>query len=187
MSMFNDIACSQRKAIQKPDCKMNKKSEHARPNSNKDSGASWGPLQKIRVGKEISTNLSHNEMYCRIANGWQVHVLHFPIDISTDRIVIAWTYKKMKNLTISNLHINKQRLINTKVASNLPNTYNRISIHREQLCGVSSMSNPSSLYWLQKQQYTMQRAWSDSLRQRTKNHETLIRKELPKRQRLPKR
>ena len=57
-----------REAIQNLVCTMPKKSQHLRPHSNQDTGASWGPRQKIRVGTEISTNIKENEilLHCRL-------------------------------------------------------------------------------------------------------------------------
>ena len=47
----------QRKAIQKFVCIMLKKWQRLRPNSSQDTGASWGPRQKIRDGTKNPTNL----------------------------------------------------------------------------------------------------------------------------------
>ena len=46
----------QGKEIQKLVCTLPEKWWLLRPNSSQDTGASWGPRQKIRVGTEIPTN-----------------------------------------------------------------------------------------------------------------------------------
>ena len=59
--MFNDIDRTEN-GQQKLVCTMPRKSQRLRPNSSQDTGASWGPRQKLRGGTEIPTHLREKEM-----------------------------------------------------------------------------------------------------------------------------
>ena len=101
--------------------------QHLRPISSQDTGASWGPRQKIRCGTEIPTNIKEHAIlsHVKMVDIFKCHTSHriFP---ATEPLSLAQLRKGAGKCHFPGTFYNKKIFINSMLAGNLLCIYNRI-------------------------------------------------------------